>query len=178
MQAKRIGHITQDTMNGLVSEIELLYAHSIPNFGKQVVNLGATYSYSGKTIQKTDWSLAPSIKALMEKINKSLGLDFNSALINWYPKGKPVGISAHQDIESCLHRIGIVSVSLGINSNCNFIFRDKRTKAIVSQHELKHGDVFFFDDEMNTTCTHEIPKVIFPNGRVSITFRKFKEQFL
>ena len=175
MQAKRIGHITQDTMNGLVSEIELLYAHSIPNFGKQVVNLGATYSYSGKTIQKTDWSLAPSIKALMEKINKSLWLDFNSALINWYPKGKPVKIGLHSDLEPSLINIGVVSVSLG--ESCDFVFRDIRTNCHISTHTLNDGDVFFWDAEYNASTKHEIPAG-HRNGRVSITFRKFKEQFL
>ena len=177
MQAKRIGHITQDTMNGLVSEIESLHNHSVPNFGKQVINLGATYSYSGKTIQKTDWSYAPQIKALMDKINKSLGLDFNSALINYYPEGKPVRIGAHQDTESCLDSFHVVSVSIGEDSDCNFVFKDKRTKQVVQTSVLKHCDVFYFDDEMNLACTHEIPPG-HSNGRVSITFRKFKKEFL
>ena len=175
MKAKRIGHITPETLIGLVSELDSLYTHSAPNFGKQVVNLGATYSYSGKTIQKTDWSLAPSIKALMEKINKSLGLDFNSALINYYPRGKPVRIGAHQDTEDCLASYHVVSISIG--ESCDFVFRDIRTKCAVSTHTLNDGDVFYFDDEMNLACTHEIPPG-HVNGRISITFRKFKEQFL
>lgn len=174
MIAKRIGHITSDTLDKLVPELNELFRHSVPSFGKQVVNLGYDYTFSGRTIPKSEWDLAPALYELMGKVNEQMGLDFNSALINWYPVGKLTGISAHQDIEPCLHRTGIVSVSLGTDSDCNFVFKDKRTKAIVSQHELKHGDVFFFDDEMNTSCTHEIPKVIFPNGRISITFRKFK----
>ena len=175
MQAKRIGHITNETLNKLAPEIQGLYDHSVPNFGKQVVNLGATYSYSGKTIQKTDWSLAPGIKALMDKINKSLGLDFNSALINWYSVGKPVKISSHSDLEQCLENIGVVSVSLG--ESCEFVFRDIRTKCVVSTHTLNDGDVFFWDAEYNASTKHEIPPG-HSNGRVSITFRKFKEQFL
>lgn len=173
MIAKRIGHITSDTLDKLIPELNELFRHSVPSFGKQVVNLGYDYTFSGRTIPKAEWGLAPDLYDLMGKVNKQLGLDFNSALINWYPVGKPVKISAHQDIEPCLDSYHVVSVSIGENSDCDFVFRDKRTKAIVQSSTLKHCDVFYFDDEMNLACTHEIPPGP-SNGRVSITFRKFK----
>lgn len=142
--------------------------------GKVVAHIGPDYPYSRIVIPGQDWNNFLVIQHLMDKVNETLGTNFNSCLLNWYEKGKSVGIGAHKDIEPCLvPDTGVCSVSLGLDSECEFIFRDSR-KRIVKQFTLSEGDIFFFSGDDNKRYTHEIPKTVFPNGRVSLTFREFK----
>lgn len=171
MITKKIGHITDETLEALRPELKAINRTS--KFGREVAHIGPDYPYSGIVVPGQDWSLFPAIKDLMDKVNETLGLDFNSCLINFYPKGKACGIGRHKDIEPCLENIGVVSVSLGLDSDSEFIFRDM-SGDVVKNFTLRHRDVFFFTAEDNLTYTHEIPKRVYPYGRISLTFRKFK----
>lgn len=144
-------------------------------FTRKVAHIGPDYPYSTTVVKGQSWDDFPVIQHLMNKINERLDTNFNSCLLNWYEKGKLVGIGAHKDIEPCLvPDTGVCSVSLGLDSDCEFIFRDSK-KQIVKQFTLSEGDIFYFNGADNKAYTHEIPKTRFPNGRVSLTFRQFKD---
>lgn len=124
--------------------------------------------FSGTVVPGLDWDSYPLVKRVMDRVNEVYGFSFNACLLNWYT-GR-AGIGAHKDIEPCLEPSGIVSVSLG--DPCEFLFRENGR--VVAQFILNEGDVFYFSDEENRRYTHEIPKTVLPNGRVSLTFRQFK----
>lgn len=147
-------------------EAELANAPLQKLFARRVLQIGADYSFSGVTLRGHSWEQFPAIRRLMSYANETLGLSFNSCLINEYTG--LCGIGAHKDVEPCLDNIGVLSVSLG--DSCPFIFRQGRE---VKQFILEDGDVFFWSAEENLLYTHEIPKQYF-NKRVSLTFRKFR----
>lgn len=168
----KIGYLTDESMLGVINDIAQLDFVKFKNTKRRVAHIGKDYSYSGITVKGTDWSICPSIQMLMERLNVKLGTNFNSCLINDYAKNVPVGIGRHTDTEPCLVNNGVCSVSIGIDSDCEFIFRPVRKNEIAKQFTLKHGDIFYWTAEDNKNYTHEIPNTVFPNGRLSITFRE------
>lgn len=171
----RIGHLTETTINSIRKDWRNINFREYRKTGRLVAHIGPDYAFSGSVIPGQDWDLFPGIHSLMLKLSEAVGVQFNSCLINHYTKGKAVGIGAHTDKEACLvPNSPVVSVSLGIDSDCQFILRDIKTKKVVHTFKLSHGDVFLMDSECQNKFTHEIPKTLFPNGRVSLTFRVFK----
>lgn len=173
METGKVANLKPEYMQKLKDEIKFNVKWE-RQFTRKVAHIGPDYPYSNTVVKGQNWDNFPVIAHLMNKINERLGTNFNSCLLNWYEKGKLVGIGAHKDIEPCLvPNTGVCSVSLGLDSDCEFIFRNSK-KQIVKQFTLSEGDIFYFSGDDNKAYTYEIPKTRFPNGRVSLTFRQFK----
>jgi len=169
--------LTKEEIEMLREDLTKIPLTPFKNTNRSVANIGYDYPFSGVTVPKQEWSLYPNIRAIMEQLNEELGTNFNSCLVTKYNKGVAVGLGAHTDREPVLVPYSpVVSISLGINSDCKFIFRDIKTKAVVETVILSHGDVYYMNNECQYKYTHEIPKTVFPYGRISLTFRVFKEQ--
>lgn len=175
IQTGKILRVNESNLPLLRSELKRM--PMIRKFGRKLAHIGPDYTFSGVTVPGLFWGDYPYIKSLMLEVNRYLGLDFNSCLINHYPAGVATGIGKHKDIEPQLDNIGVVSVSLGIDSDCEFIFRDSKGTAVKS-FKLEHRDIFYFTAEDNAMYTHEIPRTVLPRGRISLTFRKFKGNFI
>lgn len=108
----------------------------------------------------------------MHRLNKELGTNFNSVLLNWYPKDTYCGIGEHSDDEKELvPNTPVVSVSLG-EETC-FVLKSKDGSEVVTV-TLKDGDVFMMGKECQKYYTHACPYRKMSADRISLTFREFK----
>lgn len=138
---------------------------------RMVCSLGKSYPYSGHITVGHSFELYPQLEVLMHKLNKELGTNYNSVLLNWYPEGAYVGIGKHSDNERELVSGSVASVSLG--ATCNFVLEtwDKTESFSV---DLKDGDVFIMGKECQSHYGHFIPYSKMTSDRISLTFREFK----
>lgn len=145
------------------------------NTKRMVCSLGKSYPYSGHITVGHSFDLYPPLYALMQKLNAELGTNYNSVLLNWYPKGSYVGIGAHKDDELTLVRgQPVASVSLG--STCIFELKDTY-KGETSEHikvELKDSDVFVMGALCQQHYYHSIGYTKMEEDRISLTFRQFQ----
>ena len=137
---------------------------------RKVCNIGCDYTYSGRTVKGQPFSVYKPLQGLLDKVNKELNTNFNSILLNWYPKGSNVGLGFHKDLEKELvSNPEVLSISLG----CTSKFTIKNMKESITVN-LKDGDVFYMDEACQQNYYHGIPKQVMPADRISLTFREFK----
>ena len=142
------------------------------NTKRKVCSIGKEYSYSGQTQKAVDWSVYPPLKSLVDRINKELGTNFNSALLNWYEANERVGINFHSDSEpEIVKGSKVLSISLG--ETCTFILESKDKEERI-EVELKDGDVFVMGTNCQLHYLHSCPYTVMEKDRISLTFRQFK----
>ena len=126
------------------------------------------YRYSKKLMHSKPMS--PCMERLLNVINKTLDADFNGILVNKYMNGNDY-IGAHSDDESGLDKIGVVSISYGVERI--FRIRDKKTKKIICNEVTTHCSILHMGGDFQKIYTHEIPiQKKIKNSRISFTFRK------
>ncbi len=146
-------------------------------FGKEVMqprltawygDSGKGYSYSGITMQPTPWN--STLIQIKEKIEKSSGVKFNSALLNFY-RDENDSMGWHRDNEKELgENPSIGSVSFGATRTINFRhYFDKRLKNSI---DLTDGSFLLMKGETQHYWQHSISKKSYPIGpRINLTFR-------
>lgn len=165
---------------GLLAQIKpVLSQHTIKVWNKDVKEprLGAFFSLggvSGYRYSKTKRPVFnlkeyPLLMLLQEHCSKTIGVDFNSCLVNWYRDGNDY-IGEHSDDEKDLKKSNIASISLG--SVRDFILKsktDKNDKKIVS---MASGCMIHMYGECQKLYKHSVPKRRkVTTGRLNITFR-------
>lgn len=133
---------------------------------RKIAQFGSDYTYSGihhKGLDIPDW-----MQDLINEVNKLVGTEFNSVLLNIYQKGVNTGIGFHRDDEPELKSDVVVSLSLGFAD----IFIIKGNGESLSL-ELEHGDLLVMNSGCQQHYTHGIPYKVMPETRVSLTFRQF-----
>ena len=125
------------------------------------------YKYSGRLMKSQ--SLTPSLKTLLEDINRTFGLRFNGILVNRYESGMDY-ISAHSDDEKGIQVNDVVTISYGAVRT--FRIRDKVGGKIVADIPTESGKIIHMGGEFQREFTHEIPIQKRIQGiRYSFTFR-------
>lgn len=126
--------------------------------------------------EQREWP--PVLEEIKVRVEKEVGEEFNSCLVNLYPTGKG-GIGRHrdQDDESDWTR-SIASVSLGAERRFNIYdmpdgarVKDVKSK-LISSAVLDHGSLCVMPPEFQAGYEHEIPvqpEVTEP--RINLTFR-------
>lgn len=139
---------------------------------RMVCSLGKSYPYSGQIAVGEPFSYYPPIEKLMHRLNTELGTNFNSVLLNWYPKATWSGIGRHSDDEKELvPGTPVVSVSLGASTLFVLTSKDGKESVPIT---LNDGDVFIMGKDCQKYYTHECPYVKMLDDRISLTFREFK----
>ena len=140
---------------------------TIPRLQCWVGDKGCDYKYSGKKLNRQDWTT--DLIMIREKIYKELNIDFNSVLVNYYRDGKD-SMGWHSDNESELGpNPTIASISLG--SERDLVFRNKINKEVLPIPQT-HGCLILIDGKTQKNWQHAIKKtrkVIGP--RINLTFR-------
>jgi alkylated DNA repair dioxygenase AlkB len=149
----------------------------IKMFGKEVMqprltawygDSGKGYSYSGITMQPNPWN--STLIQIKEKIEKSSGVKFNSALLNFY-RDENDSMGWHRDNEKELgENPSIGSVSFGATRTINF--RHYFDKTLKTSIDLTDGSFFLMQGETQRYWQHSISKKTYPIGpRINLTFR-------
>ena len=140
---------------------------TIPRLQCWVGDKGCDYKYSGKKLNRQDWTT--DLIMIREKIYKELNIDFNSVLVNYYRDGKD-SMGWHSDNESELGpNPTIASISLG--SERDLVFRNRINKEVLPIPQT-HGCLILIDGKTQKNWQHAIKKtrkVIGP--RINLTFR-------
>lgn len=155
----------QDADQLLVLASQLTMTHKLKV--RHSAQYGCDYSYSGSTVKGQD--IPAWMQKVMHNLNSMLEMDFNSCLVNIYPAKTRTGIGFHKDNEPELKHTNIASISLG--GTRDFIFKSYIEQRIF---ELKHGDLLYIPSEVQQHYSHGIDYGIFPDTRISLTFRTFK----
>jgi len=146
-------------------------------FGKQVMQPrltawhgddGTAYSYSGITMQPQPWTA--DLNFIRARLQKLLGLSFNSALLNYYRNGAD-SMGWHRDNERSLGKNPtIASVSFGVSRA--FVFKHTTEKIPVINIPLHNGSVLIMSGATQHYWLHALNKEkAVDSGRISITFR-------
>jgi len=133
------------------------------------------YTFSGITHKAEQ--LPKQFQKFMDEIAIPLNPNYNMVHVNWYEDGTNY-IGPHSDDEKeMIEDSDILSISLGATRT--FRIREKKTKKIIKDLELKDGQYLIMGGEFQKHYTHEIVKI---NGkkaketkkRINLTFRCFK----
>ncbi len=147
-------------------------------FGKEIMqprltawysDPGIRYSYSGITMQGTDWNV--SLQLIKTRLETFFKLPCNSALLNLYRDGHD-SMGWHRDNEKELgQHPTIISVNFGATRK--FQLREYKSKQNLISLELQHGSVLIMKGESQPHWEHRVPKQTkLSDPRINITFRQ------
>ena len=128
------------------------------------------YHYSNQLAKSKPMTI--NLDLLLDLTNEMFGANFNGILINRYSSGMEY-IGPHSDDEKNLDASGVIAISYG--GERTFRIRDKKTKEIVQDIQIKNLDIIHMGGDFQKEFTHEIPvtkKQV--DQRYSFTFRHHK----
>ncbi|MFM7653649.1 MAG: alpha-ketoglutarate-dependent dioxygenase AlkB family protein [Vulcanococcus sp.] len=150
--------------------------HRTPRLTCWVADPGCTYRYSGQSQSVTAWT--PPLQGLRDQLQRQLGLDFNSLLLNRYRTGAD-RMGWHADDEPELDdQAPIASLSLGVSRALRF--RPRPADPIAVGHsafavELADGDLLLMDPPSQDHWQHALPQRLRLQGeRINLTFRRIQ----
>jgi len=132
----------------------------------------APYTYSGIRHTPAPWD--PMLAAMRDRLERELGIRFNSCLANFYRNGRD-SVAWHADDEPELgERPTIASVSLG-DARAFVVRRAAVPRNVVEVLELGYGDLLVMRDESQADYQHCVFKTSHPVGpRINLTFRSVR----
>jgi alkylated DNA repair dioxygenase AlkB len=133
---------------------------------RKIAQFGSNYTYSG--VLHKGQPIPEWMQYLLQEVNKLVGIEFNSVLMNIYPKGVNTGIGFHRDDEPELKSDVVASLSLGFEDV--FIIKNNQEKLALV---LEHGDLLVMGTGCQQNYVHGITYKVMPETRISLTFRKF-----
>ena len=133
---------------------------------RRIAQFGSDYTYSG--VLHKGQAIPEWMQEVIDSVNELLDAEFNSVLMNIYPKGVNTGIGFHQDNEPELKSDVVVSLSLGYEDV--FIIKGSGESVSVT---VGHGDLLVMGSGCQQHYHHGIAYKTMPETRVSLTFRQF-----
>lgn len=133
---------------------------------RKIAQFGSDYTYSG--VLHKGQAIPEWMQEVIYSVNELLDAEFNSVLMNVYPKGVNTGIGFHQDNEPELKSDIVVSLSLGCSET--FTIKSKNESVDIL---LEHGDLLVMGSGCQQYYHHGIAYKTMPETRVSLTFRQF-----
>lgn len=152
--------------------------HRIRLFGREVDSprlscwIGdpqATYTYSGTRFTPQPWP--DVLQPLRARLQRELGVNFNSVLGNLYRDGRDY-MGWHSDNERELGaRPVIASVSLGATRR--FVLKRRDGSSLKLALDLQHGSLLAMAGDTQAHYRHALPATAKPIGpRINLTFRR------
>ncbi len=129
---------------------------------------GKNYRYSGSTWEADPWS--PAVTRVRECLHSTLGVRFNSVLLNLYRDGRDC-MGWHRDDEKELGPDPVIaSVSLGVSRR--FLFRELKNPKSKVELILHAGDLLLMEGSSQELWQHSLPRMLrIREPRVNLTFR-------
>lgn len=150
-----------------------LYGRSVdlPRLTAWYGDEGTGYSYSGIENVPVPWT--PAITEVKRAVEASVGVVFNSVLLNRYRSGKD-SVSWHSDDEREFGANPVIA-SVSFGASRTFQLRHKTQKGLKAKVELAHGSLLVMQGPTQENWLHQVPKTAKDVGeRVNLTFRVVK----
>ncbi|MCA9660769.1 MAG: alpha-ketoglutarate-dependent dioxygenase AlkB [Myxococcales bacterium] len=143
--------------------------HAVPRLHQWYGEPGLVYRWSGIAMTPEPWT--PAVAALRRRLEASVGVRFNSALINLYRDGRDC-VGWHADDEAELGpRPRIASVSLGAGRDFVLRHRERRDLGTTKIH-LTHGSLLVMGGATQEAWVHALPRRLrVREARINLTFR-------
>ena len=140
-----------------------------PRLSCWVGDAGAAYRYSGVRFEPLPWT--PTLAGLRERLQRELGVAFDSVLANLYRDGRD-GMGWHSDDERELGAEPVIaSVSLGATRR--FVLKHRQDPARRLALDLPHGSLLVMSGATQARYRHALPKTTRVAGeRINLTFRR------
>jgi alkylated DNA repair dioxygenase AlkB len=130
-------------------------------------NAGCSYTYAGMRKCPQPWT--DSLSAIKDRLEASVGVSFNSCLLNLYHSGAE-GMGWHSDDEPELGPEPVIA-SLSFGAPRRFLFRHRTEKTPV-EVMLEHGSLLVMRGACQRFWQHSLPKALrVKEPRVNLTFR-------
>jgi alkylated DNA repair dioxygenase AlkB len=128
---------------------------------------GAVYTYSGIRNEPHRWT--PPLRELRDRLERRLGVRFNSVLLNQYRHGEE-SMGWHADDEPELGDAPLIaSLSLGAVREFQLKHRGAGRRIALA---LGHGSLLLMSGETQRSWLHRLPKApLVPGIRLNLTFR-------
>lgn len=140
----------------------------IPRLTAYYGDASKAYSYSGRLFKPYPWT--NELARLRDKISESIGVSFNSVLLNFYRNGQD-SMGWHSDDEPELG-INPTIASISVGAPRNFKLKHKSNQELKSDLILENGSLLVMKDELQHNWLHSLPKTMKVNsGRINLTFR-------
>lgn len=142
--------------------------HDIPRKQVFFADQELSYSYSGKSLPKSEWD--ERVIQIKSNVEESTNTKYNACLANLYRDGKDSN-GWHADNEKELGNDPVIaSLSFGVSRK--FHLKHNHTKEKIS-FELSHGSLLIMGGSLQHHWKHQIPKSKkVDDARVNLTFRK------
>lgn len=138
---------------------------------RKTASFGLPYNYS--QIDYPFQEMLPELKILSNQIHTQIGFEPNNCLINLYENGESK-MGFHSDQVDILEKeTGVVIISLG--STRVLQFRKIKNKEEKTNYPLPSGSLLYMDQPIQSIWQHAIPKMNTNEARMSLTFRKIKQ---
>lgn len=142
---------------------------AIPRLQAWYGDRASRYEYSGLRLSPLPWT--PLLTRLRERLERELGLQFNSVLLNWYRDGND-SVAWHSDDE---HELGpdplIASLSFGASRPFELKHRSLRGYGKRSL-TLADGSLLLMGRGLQRHWQHQLPKQPgLQEARLNLTFR-------
>ncbi len=129
----------------------------------------AVYTYSGLTMRPLLWTDA--LLKIKERIESSVGQNFNSVLLNYYRSGQDY-MGWHADNEKELGKRPVIA-SLSLGATRRFQLKHRREDLGLLTIELENGSLLIMKDDMQEHWLHKVAATKKEVGeRINLTFRK------
>jgi alkylated DNA repair dioxygenase AlkB len=129
---------------------------------------GLPYNYSGLTYDVTP--MHPILTPICAQLERTLGFEPNSCLINYYEDGR-AKMGFHSDeIYNLEDGTQIIIISLGTERKLSF--RSKADYSQRLQYLLPHGSLMYMSQKTQEFWSHAIKRANVIDGRISLTFRR------
>ena len=141
--------------------------HLVPRLQCWMGDIGMHYQYSGKLFKAVDWD--PYVLDVKTQVEKLVGKEFNSALVNLYRDGNDkMGWHADDEKELGLSP-AVVTVSFGAKRSFQVKHNDLAETINI---ELGHGSLLLMQPGVQASYKHAVPaRKKVTQGRISLTFR-------
>jgi alkylated DNA repair dioxygenase AlkB len=173
-----LGPLEADALlNGIRSDVRW-ETHRIRIFGREVDSprlscwIGdpdARYRYSGTLFEPHSWP--DVLRPVRERLERTLGVGFNSVLANLYRNGSDA-MGWHSDAEPELGPAPVIaSISLGATRRFTLKHRDDPARKLAM--DLPHGSLLVMSGQTQRHYRHALPRTTRPTGeRINLTFRR------
>ena len=129
----------------------------------------AVYTYSGVSNTPSSWT--ETLQQIRTQLERSVGVQFNSVLLNYYRNGED-SMGWHRDNERELGPEPLIA-SISLGQTRRFLMQHVKHKHLRWKADLESGSALIMAGQTQKNWRHSLPKSKSRNQpRINLTFRR------